>query len=216
VKLTGFARYDSLKDRGRKTIAIMPTWRKSIAPPTIKGTSRRVYSSTFRESEYCRFYNALINDSRILEAMKNNGYSGCFYIHPSHSEQAKDFSGNEIISVWNGPVQYNKVFCESALLITDYSSVAMDFAYLKKPVIYTQFDKEEFFQSHSYEEGYFDYERDGFGVVCFNYEDTINAIVDCINNRCEESSYYIKRIEEFFAFTDDNNCKRIVKEIEKL
>ena len=35
---------------------------------------------------------------------------------------------------------YQKLFNESSLLITDYSSVAFDFAYLKKPVIYLEME----------------------------------------------------------------------------
>ena len=49
-------------------------------------------------------------------------------------------------------------------MLTDYSSVAFDFAYLRKPIVYAHFDKEAFFSGeHSYTAGYFDYERDGFG-----------------------------------------------------
>ncbi|BEJ86313.1 hypothetical protein B10525_14460 [Campylobacter jejuni] len=34
-------------------------------------------------------------------------------------------------------------------MITDYSSVAFEMAVLKKPVIYYQFDKDEFFAKHT-------------------------------------------------------------------
>ena len=42
-------------------------------------------------------------------------------------------------------IPYSNVIAESSLLITDYSASAFDFAYLKKPVLYLQSDKEEFF-----------------------------------------------------------------------
>ena len=53
------------------------------------------------------------------------------------------------------------------------SSVAFDFAYLGKPVIYAQFDKEEFYEKHDYKAGYFNYERDGFGEVVYDLESTV-------------------------------------------
>ncbi|EOI6809927.1 CDP-glycerol glycerophosphotransferase family protein, partial [Campylobacter jejuni] len=52
-----------------------------------------------------------------------------------------------------------KLFCESSLMITDYSSAAFEMAVLKKPVIYYQFDKDEFFAKHTVQKKYFDYKK---------------------------------------------------------
>ena len=216
VKLTGLARYDKLENRPEKKIAILPTWRKYAAPDLIPGSSERPYSEAFRDTEYCRFYNRLINDPRLLEVMKKHGYTGTFYIHPSHMNQWKDFDGNETISVWKDLIPFSRVFGENALLITDYSSVAIDFAYLGKPVIYTQFDKELFETGHSYVPGYYDYERDGFGPVCHDHESAVEAIINAVSRDCPEDSIYLDRVNSFFAFRDRNNCKRILEEIKKL
>ena len=44
------------------------------------------------------------------------------------------------------------LFGRCAVLITDYSSVAFDMAYLNKALIYYQFDKEAFFSgTHTYQ-----------------------------------------------------------------
>lgn len=216
VKLTGLARFDSLENDPQKIVAITPTWRKALATPIIEGTSRRFYSDIFKETEFFRFYNDLINDRRILDVMKRKGYKGVFYLHPSHKEQTCDFNGNDIISVWQKQIDYKKLFRESSLMVTDYSSVAMDFAYLKKPVIYAQFDKEDFFASHTYDEGYFDYKRDGFGPVCEDYESTVSAIIKAVEDDCAEQPEYLDRIDKFYMYLDRNNCRRIVEEIEKL
>ena len=130
-------------------------------------------------------------------------------MHPSHSAQAVDFNGNELVQVWNSAIPYTRVFNESALMITDYSSVAMDFAYLKKPVIYAQFDRDSFFETHTYKEGYFDYEQDGFGPVCYDYEESVRTIIAMIEDKCLEPEEYEERVEKFFAYTDDKNCERI-------
>lgn len=216
VKLTGLARFDKLDNEPAKKIAILPTWRKYAAPDLIPGTSERPYSEAFRDTEYFKFYNRLINDTRILKAMKENGYTGTFYMHPSHMNQWKDFQSNDTISVWKDLVPFSRVFSENALLITDYSSVAIDFAYLGKPVIYTQFDIEAFTTGHSYVPGYYDYERDGFGPVCYDYETSVDAIVSAISRDCVEEDVYLDRVNNFFAFRDKNNCRRILDEIKKL
>ena len=103
-----------------------------------------------------------------------------------------------MFEVNEGLVDYQKEFVEGALLVTDYSSVAFDFAYLKKPVVYSQFDKEEFYKKHTYSEGYFSYENDGFGPVCTDLKSTVKAIVDEINNSCENNEKYLARIEKFY------------------
>ena len=59
--------------------------------------------------------------------------------------------------------KYQELFKKGALLITDYSSVAFDFAYLKKPVLYYQSTNDYHF---NLDESYFDYETMGFGEVC--------------------------------------------------
>lgn len=217
VKLTGLPRYDYLGNNITKKITIMPTWRKNLAVSTSKDTLLRGYSSEFKDSEYFKFYNGLLNDHRIEKSLKKYKYTLEFYIHPALAAQAKDFFSNSSNVIVNtATANYSKVFKESALLVTDYSSVAFDFAYLNKKVLYTQFDKKEFFGSHIYTEGYSDYEKDGLGKVVYNYEDAVSEIIKAIENDCEPEDKYLKRIKKFYKFNDKNNCKRVYEEILKL
>ena len=213
VRLTGFARYDRLWNWKKRVIAIMPKWRQEYALPLVPGTSRREYDPSFKETPYYRFYERLINDPDLINAMRQHGYKGIFYMHPSFREQAKDFHGNDVISVWDDIIPYSKVFRESSLLITDYSSVSIDFAYLKKPVVYTQFDREVFYK-HSARG--FDYEKDGFGPVYTTYEETVPGIIEIINRNCRNTTEYLRRIDAFFAYTDHGNCRRIFRELDTI
>lgn len=215
VKLTGFPRYDNLKDRKNKIIAIMPTWRKKDAGEwdAVKGV--RKYNSNFKKSGYFQFYHRLINDKRLILAMKKRGYKGIFVVHPSHMENYKDFKSNWF-DIAEEYADYQEIFGKASLLVSDYSSVPFDFAYLKKPVIYTQFDRDEFFTQHTYTQGYFSYEDDGFGPVCYNYDDTVNEIIKMIENDCKMEEKYLQRVENFYQYHDRNNCKRVYEEILKL
>ena len=67
-------------------------------------------------------------------------------------------------------VIYSDIFSQSKLLITDYSSIFFDFAYLKKPEIFFQFDKEEFYSEH-YHQSDFEHEKDAFGDVVKTVEE---------------------------------------------
>ena len=99
------------------------------------------------------------------------------------------------------------------MIITDYSSIAFDFAYLKKPVIYYHYAKDYHFDL---EESYFDYKTMGFGEVVDNHEELIDLIMEYVENECEMKDQYTKRVDDFFEFNDKNNCKRVYDAIKKM
>ena len=218
IKQLGLPRYDRLidKSRNKRRIIIIPTWRKSLAGPYNATTGEREYNKYFDRTEYFDFYNRLLNDERLLSVMRAYKYKMTLALHPCHIANASDFTKNDRLKILTKEVDYNSLFCNSSLLVTDYSSVAFDFAYLNKPIIYTQFDVDSFFEQHTYDKGYFEYERDGFGPVFYDYEATVAAIIKTIKNGCKQPEKYAKRIEKTFAFHDTNNCKRIYEEIIKL
>lgn len=211
VKLTGLSRFDrlyELKNNVKKQVIIMPTWRRSINLATVN-LDEEQGKILFLQSDYCKFYNKLINDERLLNVMKDNGCTGKFCLHPMHYDKTDCFFENEIFKVANGSINYQELFTQGALMITDYSSTFFDFCYLNKPVIYTQFDREEFFEGQIYNEGYFKYERDGFGPVCETYDETVNKIIELIENDFQIEPIYEARIKNFYAYHDNHNCDRI-------
>lgn len=218
VKLTGLPRYDRLKHdiTHEKSIIIMPTWRFALACQLNNDTGERVYNPLFRYSQFFRFYQKLIQDERLIEALKRNGYTGKFFLHTHHRVQMKDFEDNDTIRLLRDGIDYQEEFQKNALLITDFSSVAFDFAYLKKPVIYTHFDIDTFFQGQVYSQGYFDYERDGLGPVCYDYETTVQTIIDYVERDCRLEKEYAERGDRFYRWFDCGNCQRVYDEIRAL
>ena len=194
----------------------MPTWRFALACRLNNDTGERIYNPLFRESLFFRFYQDLIQDERLIEALKRNGYTGKFFLHTHHRVQMKDFEDNETIRLLRDNIDYQEEFEKNALLVTDFSSVAFDFAYLKKPVIYTQFDLDTFFQGQVYSKGYFDYERDGLGPVCYDYETTVQTIIDYVERDCQLDPRYDERSSQFYRWFDNDNCKRVYEEIRAL
>lgn len=216
VILTGLPRFDKLKNVNvRKSILILPTQRRKLVEwnPELKG--KLSYNPYFKESYCFKFYNNLINDERILKELDKYGYRIKFALHPLHQKQAKDFSGNKYVEIVKGAINYSKEFAENKLLVTDYSSVAFDFAYLKKKIIYTQFDRKEFYENQIYDKGYFDVSEDGLGPVCYDYETTVDTIIAAIQSDCKLEDKYKDRITKFFYKFDNNNSKRVYEEILK-
>ncbi len=215
VSVTGLARYDLLQNNTEKKIAILPTWRRAIKE-SYDSKTQSVYFEGFKETEFFRFYNELINNERLLSVMRERGYKGLFGLHPIHVKQSVDFKENDIFEVKHGFLDYKNVFSTSSLMVTDYSSVFFDFAYLRKPVVYAQFDKEKFYEGQIFDQGYFDPDTDGFGPVCRDLDSTVDAIISSLERDCENEQKYLERIDSFFEFSDKNNCERIYRAILKI
>ncbi len=208
LKLTGVPRYDGLKNNTQKIILLSPTWRMNSVLPATHGESvARSYNPHFKETDYYRIYNGLINDPRLLQAAKKYGYRIQYVLHPLISPQEKDFVRNDTVEIIPsiGDTNYEKLFSEAALMVTDYSGVQFDFAYLRKPVVYLHHRD---IPQH-YEEGTFFYDSMGFGEICSTCGELIDVLCDYMKNDCRMPDKYRQRADDFFAFSDNHNCERI-------
>ena len=216
VKLTGLPRHDNLVNNPQGTLILAPTWRKEIANEVDQATGKRARNETFKETKYYRFYQGVIDDKRLRAALTEHGMTGQLYLHPAFEEEINDFSGNEAFEIMQFPYDYPKAKSEGNLLVTDYSSVALDFAYLKKPVIYAQFDIDTFYDTHVSSAGYLDYEKEGVGTVVYDKEKLVDEIIKTVKGGCVMPGKYQKRVDKFFAYSDQNNCQRVYEAIREL
>lgn len=217
VWLTGFPRYDRLYRDDQKQVVIMPTWRKYLMSHFDRETGDWVLKAGFEQSAFFKFYNELLNHERLLDAAKRYGYQICFFPHPTLQRFMGMFQKAEQVKFLDPYTQYRDIYATSSLILTDYSSAVYDFAYLRKPIMYTHFDAEEFFAGgHAYEKGYFDYERDGFGEVEYDLEGTVDRIIEYMANGCQMKDKYKERVDQFFAYNDQNNCQRLYDRIMEL
>ncbi|ECQ1423562.1 capsular biosynthesis protein, partial [Campylobacter coli] len=204
VVLTGLARWDALVKNNilnTKQILIMPTWREYLSGKVQK-YGARARNPEFVKSLYFQKWQEFLCSKELEKLAVQCGYSIVFIPHPQVRMYLEDFNlPSYIITSYKESMQ--ELFCKSSLMITDYSSVAFEMAVLKKPVLYYQFDKDEFFAKHSYTQGYFDYERDGFGEVCFNYNQLLYYLKDIL-------SYNDKRSNSCILI-NQNICKDIFK-----
>lgn len=208
VKYTGLARYDALHDISvKKQILIMPTWRNWLMTDVEKLT----------DTEYVCEWNKVLSDKELLDTAKRKGYKIVFYLHANLQFARELFKSTDDSVVIARDIDYDvqTLLKESALLITDYSSVYFDFAYMRKPVLYFQFDRERFFDEH-YPKGYFDHERDGFGKVSYTAAELVDDYKDLSDDDFVLSKKYSERIDGFFPLHDRKNCERIYNETVKI
>jgi CDP-glycerol glycerophosphotransferase (TagB/SpsB family) len=219
-KLTGLPRYDYLYDdsNNKNVITIMPTWRQYLVGNYDLLNDTRVVLDNFDKTAYCLMYKRLFNDSRLFRALKENGYEIQLMLHPAMPRECITYFGiSDEVKILNLNTCYRDIYAMSKMVITDYSSAVFDFAYLKKPILYYQADKDEFFSGkHIYDKGYFDYETDGFGEVAYDVEKLVDLIIEYINNGCVLKEKYLKRINNTFYYHDKNNCARVYEQLLRL
>ncbi len=203
VKYLGLCRYDALLEphKVENRILLMPTWRMDICEVGNRGN--------FTKSKYYRAYQSLINNQRLIDFLEDNDYELVFYPHFEIQRFLSDFSSKSgrvtIASFDEYDVQ--ELLMSSKFLITDFSSVFFDFAYMGKPVVYYQFDEKEYRENH-YDSGYFSHRRDGFGPVFDTEAETVDYVIESFANGFPLDKIYAERVENFFEFRDNNNCKR--------
>lgn len=208
LKLTGVPRYDGLVDDDKKQIMISPTWRMQAAVPvrTNEG-EQRDYNPLFKESTYYQVFNSLINDPRLIEAAKKYGYRIKYVLHPIVSAQVDDFDKNDYVDIIPavGDMSYERMFCESSLMVTDFSGIQFDFAYMRKPLVYLHHKD---IPQH-YEEGTFFYDTMAFGEIAHDNDELIDLLIEYMASGCKMKEEYVRRADDFFYYNDRNNCERI-------
>ena len=202
VQVLGLPRYDHLSNEySNKQILIMPSWRRSL----INANDIQI-----QKSEYFLRFNSLINNKRLINLAKSLGYKIIFKPHPNTFEFIELFDTNDYVIIDN-KCKYQELFNNSSLLITDYSSLAFDFAYIKKPLIYYQYGDDYHFDNN-----FFIYETMGFGEVIADEDMLIDKIEEYLNNDCKIKDVYLERSNSFYKFNDKNNCKRVYEAIKKI
>ena len=213
LTITGSPRYDGLHNNDKKQILITPTWRSYLALPSVKYGESRRHNDNFKDSDYFKIYNNLINNNKLIEKAKETGYKIIYLLHPCTSSQINDYDKNEYVELIAATenLNYEKILTESSLMVTDYSGVQFDFAYMYKPIVY--FHPKEL--PPSYEEGEYKYETMALGEIVNNSEELVDKVCEYMDNECKIKDEYKSRIDKFFKYHDYNNCERIYNEIMK-
>lgn len=216
VVCTGFSRFDTLFNsikKCKKQILIMPTWRNWLAASNTADKANATEQDKFMNSPYYKAFQQLLNNEDIENLLNTYNFQLVFYPHYEIQSYINTFSSRSpFITIANREeFDVQLLLIESSILITDYSSVAFDFAYMRKPLIYYQFDQKEYTEKH-HQEGYFKYDSDGFGPVVTQEKDLILQIEDILKNG-DINKTYLKRINEFLPPLDNRNSERIYNAI---
>lgn len=221
VKLTGFPRHDVLYQKNNqnlseKIILIMPTWRNYLMGETIgKGANIRELNPNFLKSTYASHWLSLLKSDKLKELVEQFGYQIIFAPHANIQSYLDLMNLPSYLNIWyasQATESIQDLFVKADFMITDYSSTAFEMAYIGKPTLYYQFDKQEFFSGkHSYQKGYFEYEKHGFGPVVYDESSLLVEVKKVLTFGVD--NVYEERIHNIFEYQDDRNCERVYQAI---
>ncbi|MFK4149512.1 glycosyltransferase [Streptomyces sp. NPDC004065] len=223
VEVIGFPRFDALVPRrGGRTILFMPTWRAylTVASYSRDGggrEARQAMRDRFLASSYREFVARFLNDPALLAALQRYDYTLEFLPHYEMRAMVGDMvpERDRVRIIDQNEVGVQEAMRRCDLFITDWSSTAFDIAYLGTPLVYAQFDADEYWDGH-YRKGYFDARRDGFGPVGETVEDVVGEVVRYLREGCTREPEYLRRAEKFFEYRDQNNNARALEAIDRL
>ena len=210
VKYTGLCRFDGLHNvsTNRNLILIMPTWREWIADEDYRLLE---YEGTkdIQKTNYFVEWISFLRDPKLEELANRYKCKFIFFPHRNMQKYISYFPKStyylEIASSQQYDVQ--DLMKKASLMITDYSSVFMDMLYMKKPVIFFQFDYEKF-RKGQYGEGYFSYDDNPFAPSCNDKKEVFEILEKNIINNFSVSPEYLSAHKEYFLLYDNHNCKR--------
>lgn len=221
IGCVGMSRFDHLhaqREATEKIILIMPTWRMWFKREKDGVPLKLAEKAKFMDSEFYRMYYSLLNDRTFQKEMADCGYKAYFYMHFQMQDYTPLFAelNNDLVIIadrYHYDVQ--DLLIRSKILVTDFSSVYFDFAYMNKPVVYYHFDRDQFTKEH-YNKGYFDYERDGFGPCIKEESELMTYLMNLVRQNGAQPKLYEDRANSFFHIRDNRNCERTFEAINNL
>lgn len=210
IQLTGLPRWDNLHNISikKKRIVIMPTWRYWF---NLKSKEQGGLNHDFMNSLYLQRWKEFLESEQLNELIEKNNLEVIFYPHRNMQNHLPDFKKvvktKAILASWT-EYDIQDLLMTSEMMITDYSSVFFDMVYMKKPIIFYQFDLDDF-RKGQYEEGYFDYQNNPFGKSCFVLDEVLEELEKVLERDFQCDDNYLKAHKAYFPFYDSNNSERV-------
>jgi CDP-glycerol glycerophosphotransferase (TagB/SpsB family) len=210
IKVTGYPRFDYMEDlsNSNKIITLMPTFRDG----------EDNLGEKFKETELYLTIKSLIVNKDFKNFLKDKNIKFYIYLHQNiqkYNSFFLEFQNENIQIAQQGEYNVQMLLQVSNLLITDYSSVLFDFAYMGKPFISYQFDYEKFINSRK-DKAFIDFKKDLPGYIIENENQLIETIFNIDKNNYQVNKEHTIKLKDYFYYNDKNNCKRVFEAINKL
>jgi glycosyltransferase involved in cell wall biosynthesis len=220
--MTGLPRFDRLREIGsrftheqRDLILVAPTWRSWLTNDLEQGSQRRTVTTSFLDSDFAAAWLGLLGSDKLRVLAEEHGVRIGFLPHPNLQAAMADVPlPNHVQRLTFESHDAQELFARAAVLITDYSSMAFNTAYIDRAVVYFQFDRDRVLGGeHVGTGGYFDYFRDGYGPVVEDVSGAVDAIGEVLTGDRTPAPEYQRRIDEAFPVRDGRCCERVTEAV---
>ena len=211
IELTGMPRFDALHNTKAVSnrVLIMPTWRYWF---DLKSKQHSDINSDFATSEYLNRWIEILEHPEMEKIIKEYKLDVIFYLHRNMQKHVEVFRKTRLcvtIASWK-KYDIQGLLKSSEMMIKDYSSVFFDMVYMKRPVIFYQFDGDTY-RKYQYQEGWFDYSNNAFGNSFSECEDVINEMEKIVKSGFIPSERFLEEHQKMFSYYDNLNSERVYK-----
>lgn len=167
--------------------------------PQTKGKKLVLYAPTFRDNETDDGEIIMRFDAKKISQSLGDEYAVLIRLHPQVHFFTGELSGAINVTDYDD-VRQLVLCCD--ILITDYSSICMDFSLLDKKTMFFAYDKDRYESIRNF---YFDYEEYVPGKVVYTTDEIIKEIKTPID---KEKNNRFKSFN--FDFFDGQSAKRVI------
>lgn len=172
-----------------------------------KGVKSILYAPTFRDTGGDGISDSILDLEKLNEFALANDFVFIFKLHPL--PQYKSISDDFERIIWYDNVKDVYPFLpEVDGMISDYSSIYMDYILLNRPIFFLLYDREKYETKDRELHSFFD----DFlvGPISTNQEKLENDLVHCFSQKDDFKQERLKIIEKSYSNTDDNSSQRIM------
>ncbi len=187
--------------------------------PTFRKTSDRALSGLADSSFKSGTGLPVVNDAGLLktlnDVLRREDVVLVIKLHPYQDRnaiEAGDFSNIVLLEnrklLWED-VQINELLGHADALISDYSSAAIDYLMLDRPIAFTIDDYEEYQESRGFH--WKDIRNWLPGKEIFTFDDFVEFVHEIANDQDVAAQKRKELRSKFHKFADDKSCARVLK-----
>jgi len=198
VAVTGLSRFDALLTQDvarRRQLLVMPTWRDWLMD-----------ADRYLASEYHKRWSQFLHDPRLHDLAQRHDFEIVFCLHPNMQQYRALFADVPARVIGPGEVDVQLLLKQSAMLVTDFSSVGFDFSFLHRPVAYYQFDREQFLGPRG---SHLDLDEELPGTIVRTADALVAEIERCASGGFEMLPEHVQRADRFLTHRDRGSSERI-------
>jgi CDP-glycerol glycerophosphotransferase (TagB/SpsB family) len=175
----------------------------------LRGSGYKIilYAPTFRETSRDAITDGALKLNVLSECAKKNKMLFVFKFHPS-VRCSKELGLPDNIICYDSSKDIQPLLKATDILVTDYSSVYMDYLLLDRPIIFFPYDYEQY--NRESKNIQFDYNSMTPGPVCYSQDQLQEAIINYTLSRKDDFAKKREEIKKLaFKYEDGRASERI-------